>query len=209
MKLAVSPAQLENDRLLWEGVKKSDARAFEALFHTNYPFLYDYGIRLVSDQGMVEDAIQDVFAYIWRKRHQLGKVDSVRSYLLVSMRRKLSQTIEKRNKDTSADEAFIYFCEQDTISLEEQVIRNEQEELRKQTIQKVFNRIPARMREALYLKKLNGLSYKEIAQIMEINPQVARNYVTEAFRRAKKIFLLHNSETSKRREGKGDNSSPK
>ncbi len=189
MKKPKHPDQLEKDRHLWKKLGKSDERAFEVLFRTHYPFLYDYGMRLVSEQEMVEDGIQEVFSYLWDKRRQLSEVQSVRAYLLVSLRRKLSQMIRRQENRELTHENFIYFFEQETTSLEEDLIRNEQQELRKRKIEEVFQQIPGRMRETLYHKKINGLSYKEISKIMDISPQVARNYVTEAFRRVKKIFL--------------------
>ena len=58
----------------------------------------------------------------------------------------------------------------------------------KAALKSAFKQIPERMREALYLKTYQQLTYKEIALIMRVRPQVARNYVSEAFKRLRDIL---------------------
>jgi len=64
---------------------------------------------------------------------------------------------------------------------------NEEIDAEEAALQQALNKIPSRMREALYLKTYQGLSYKEIAVVMKMSSQVARNYVSEAFHRLRVI----------------------
>lgn len=179
--------RLHRDRQLWMSLKMGEEQALEELFHLHYALLYDYGLKLARQEELVRDCIQEIFAYIWEKRTKLAVVESTRSYLLVSLRRQLLKTIAKQQKRQSVDHEFGIDHNEQVFSAEDLTIFSEIEESRKQAFKVIFNKIPTRMREALYLKTYDGLTYKEIAKIMHVKPQVARNYVSEALQRLKEL----------------------
>ncbi len=191
MKIITRQKQASDSRL-WEQMKNGNEHALEILFKRHYPMLYDYGIKLANNQEFVKDSIQEVFAYIWEKRETLSAIDSVPPYLMISMRRKLFDFIKKENRQNDSYQYLEYTFPQSTFSTEELWIINEEEEERKKTLKTALSKIPPRMSEALYLKKFSGLSYKEIASIMNVSPQVARNYVSEAFQRLRSILNSSN-----------------
>ncbi len=165
-----------------------DEQALAALFRLHYPMLYDYGLKLSRQTELVKDSIQEVFAYLWEKRATVSAVDSVRAYLLVALRRHVLKSLEKQQRQKSVlqqalDDSPEYF------SPEEFLIIQETAEAEKQALSRALQEIPPRLREALYLKMYDGLAYREIAVIMNVSPQVARNYVSEAFHRLREIFL--------------------
>ncbi len=183
------PEAGSSDRHLWGRMQAGDPAALESLFKRHYPFLYDYGVKFSQRPEMVKDAIQDIFAYIWERRGQLAEVLSVRAYLMISLRRMLL----KRLKRPLPEEPTIALTrlEQPTggFSPEDLVIYRETTDKERRIIQEGFRKIPQKPREALYLRTYQGLSYAEIAYIMDISPQVARNYVSQAFRRLRKLIL--------------------
>lgn len=176
------------DKRLWEQMKKGDDEALATLFKRYYALLYDYGIKISHRQELVKDCIQDLFAYVWKKRSTLSMADSVPAYLIVSLRRLLLKSIERFDQKETVYQEFSQYQFDNAFSSEDILIRNEEIDAVKKVLQQAINKIPTRMREALYLKTYSELSYKEIAVIMQINSQVARNYVSEAFRRLRVIF---------------------
>ena len=180
--------RLEKERQVWLRLRKGDAKALEILFHNYYSLLYDYGVKLATDEELVKDAIQEVFSYIWEKRENLSVVDSVKAYLLVSLRRLLLNTLGKLRRQRAAHQEFTMDQIADAFSLEDLVIFAEQEASEQKRLRSAFHEIPARMREALYLKTYDGLTYKEIAEIMNVRPQVVGNYLSEALHRLKSML---------------------
>ena len=150
--------------------------------------LYDYGIKFSNQAELVKDSIQEVFAYLWEKRETISKINSVPAYLLVSMRRQLLKVIRQQQRIQDTYHEFNLNNSDNNFTAEDLIIMNEEKAVEKKIVQQAFNKIPPRMREALYLKMYSGLSYKEISLIMHINSQVARNYVSEAFRRLRLIL---------------------
>ncbi|MFQ5640058.1 MAG: RNA polymerase sigma factor [bacterium] len=180
--------RIQKERQVWARLKKGDAQALEFLFRAYYSHLFDYGVKLAREEDLVKDAIQEMFSYIWEKRRNLSEVDSIKAYLLVSLRRLLLNHLDKQRRQKTAHQEFTMEQIADVFSLEDLMIFAEQEASQQKRLRSAFKQIPARMREALYLKTYDNLTYKEIAAIMNVRPQVVRNYLSEAFHRLKAIL---------------------
>ena len=178
----------QKERQVWERLKKGDAQALEFLFRAYYFYLFHYGVKLAGEEELVKDAIQEVFSYIWEKRKNLSAVDSIKAYLLVSLRRLLLIALGKQRRQKKAHQEFTMEQIADVFSLEDLMIFAEQEASEQKRLRGAFKGISARMREALYLKTYDNLTYKEIAEVMNVRPQVVRNYLSEAFHRLKEML---------------------
>lgn len=176
------------DQLLWEQMRSGDEQALADIFKQYYAMLYDYGMKFSNQPELVKDSIQEVFAYLWEKRETISKVNSVPAYLLVSMRRQLLKAVKRQQRIQDTYQEFNLNNSDNNFSVEDLLIMDEEIAAEKKLVKQAFDKIPTRMREALYLKTYSGLSYKEISLIMHINSQVARNYVSEAFRRLRLIL---------------------
>ena len=180
---------MPDDRDHWQQMRAGDEQALAALFRRHYAMLYDYGIKLARQEELVKDGIQEVFAYLWEKRQTVAPAESVRAYLLVSLRRHLLKALAQQHKRQTSQEEFDRQQELEVFSSEDFLILQETGTAERQALQQALQKIPARLREALYLKTFDGLPYRDIAAIMKISPQVARNYVAEAFQRLRSILL--------------------
>jgi len=74
---------------VWRNFRAGDAIALATIFNENYDSLYYYGKKLVRDEDLVKDCVQNLFLKIWTTRHNLMAVKYVRPYLLKSLRRHL------------------------------------------------------------------------------------------------------------------------
>ncbi len=180
--------RIQKERQVWARLKKGDAQALESLFRAYYSYLFDYGVKLAREEELVKDAIQELFLYIWEKRRNLSSVDSIKAYLLVSLRRRLLNTLSKQRRQETAHQEFTVEQVDNVFTLEDLMIFAEQETFEQKRLRSAFKKIPARMREALYLKMNDNLTYKEIAEIMSVRPQVVRNYLSEAYHRLKTLL---------------------
>jgi len=176
------------DPKIWISLKKGNPKALETIFFENYPYLYDYGIKLTNREDQVRDCIQDIFAYLWEKRNKISDVSSIRWYLIVTLRRVLFKSVEKRNKRKKILHEIAIEYNNETASFEDLLIYEEMEVEKSKKLKSAFKKIPERMREVLYLKSYQQLSYKEISEVMKVSPQVARNYASEAYKRLRMIF---------------------
>ena len=78
---------MNNDLDIWRNLKRGDKRALESIYREHASALLKYGRKFVADGQLVEDCLQDLFIDIWQKRQNLSDTDSIKKYLLVSLRR--------------------------------------------------------------------------------------------------------------------------
>src|SRR5690554_63842 len=151
------------DRADWISLIKGDILCFENLFKRHYSSLHQYGYKLTGDASVVDDCLQEMFLYIFEKRHKLGEVKYVRAYLFKSFRRLLLRTMRNRQK-------LVYISLNDSWK----VVPNELEMIETQEIQrkylvKLINELSPREREMIYMRYYNDLSIQEIAEVLSIS----------------------------------------
>lgn len=176
------------DSLLWDSLKTGDKSALEILFKLYFSHLYDYGIKITRQDELVKDCVQDTFFYLWERHQYLSEVKSVKAYLMTCVRRGIFRALKRQNRRRQVFSLFAVENKGNESSFEELLVLKEIEKEQKNSIRSAFRVLPERMREALYLKNNQELSYKEISSVMKISPQVARNYVSEAYKKLRNIL---------------------
>lgn len=169
----------------WQKIVNGDQEAFNALFRKIYPELKVYGMALSNNEPLVQDALQNLFVKLWGRRTQLGHIESIKHYLYRSFRNTLLDLIKEEQKYLGLDQAQLE-TKESFISLASE---DEQSILEAKNISYLLEQLPIKQKEIIYLRFYNHLSFKEIAEIMDLRYQTVRNYSVKAIQ-----FLVHNSE---------------
>lgn len=170
---------------LWERFRGGDHKAFENLLTTHYRMLFQYGSRFSTDPEFIRDNIQDLFLYLWERRAALSSVESVKPYLLVSLRRQM----HRKKKVRVAEEPLTSETETDfqvEFSVEDRFIENEAVGQRAERLKKILSALPARQKEVIYLRFFQDLSRDQISEVMTITPQTVSNLLQLAFKELRK-----------------------
>lgn len=168
-------------------LKTGERYALEELFRRYHKDLFRYAIKFCRDRHMAEDHIQSLFLKLWDRRARLGEVKAVKTYLWTALRRSLLTALEKQQRGHQKvkeqdEEKFFY------LSVEEFVIKEEQKEIQKRELEKAIGTLSPRQREVVYLRFYEGMGYQEIEEIMDINYQVARNYLHKGLQRLRETL---------------------
>jgi RNA polymerase sigma factor (sigma-70 family) len=179
-----------DDNTLWNNLKNGDEKSFSLLFERYYGDLVNYGNSLSPFAEKVQDCVQDVFTDIWVYRNGLQSAVVVKAYLLSSVRKRIARLHERDHifrKSTSTDSiAFLLeFAVDHELSDDDYATKEKVSHLNK-----LLNDLPARQKEALYLRYHQGLSVEQIAEMLDVNYQSASN-------------LLHRGLLTLRKEWKG------
>ncbi|MFO8232461.1 MAG: sigma-70 family RNA polymerase sigma factor [Longimonas sp.] len=153
---------------------------FEQLFRRTYPHLRSYGHRLTTRTALVEDAIQEVFMALWRSDTSVDDLEHPRSYLLAALRRQLIRQLQTERKRNEQETERAHPPPAFTVAHEDLLVAHERRTERQEKVEQALNTLSERRREALYLRFKHGLTHREIAEVMDIAYQTARNYVSEA-----------------------------
>ena len=66
-----------------------DDKAYAELYDMYVQMLYNYGLKLTSDQELLKDCIHDVFVKVYAKRHEKNAIKNFCSYLIISLKNRL------------------------------------------------------------------------------------------------------------------------
>ncbi|HHP7238285.1 RNA polymerase sigma factor [Longibacter sp.] len=152
----------------------------ESLFREHYPHLRGYGRRLTDDMQLVEDAIQDVFLALCQRSSDAAALRNPRSYLLTSLRRRILDRLEAADRRRSRNEHYVVDEPTFAVSPADVDAAHDVVAHRRDALADALDTLSDRRREALYLRFYHGLRYREVADVMDIRSQSARNYVSEA-----------------------------
>ena len=177
-----------SETLLWSQLRQGRKAALEALYRAYAPVLLQYGGKFSADRQWVEDCLQDLFVGLWQAREQLGEVSSVKSYLLVAMRRRVIRQLGRQQKRETSEEPEEHQFDCD-LAIDEQIAAREFSHEQHLKLQEALRQLSARQKEAIYLKYQLGMDYENIGQAMDINYQSVRNLVHSAVSRLKKLLI--------------------
>jgi len=170
---------------LWNLLKEGNDVAFEKIFKLYYPSLLNYGLRFNKDEEEIKDCIQILFLTIWERKQFLGSLESIRNYLLASLRRlilKRKKTtplfvgLESGDADSESDESSFHI----ELSVEVKMIQDQTLRENIAFLQNAIQNLPDRQKEALYLKFYNNQSFADIAAVMDISTRAVYKLIYKA-----------------------------
>jgi RNA polymerase sigma factor (sigma-70 family) len=172
----------------WEQFKHGDERALTIIFLDHYDALFHYGVKLVADEEMVKDCIQNLFHKLWSRRQRLGEVKVIKPYLFKALRRHIS---DERNLLQKKRRLWVGYEQDFNVTFSHEDFLISQQISREQGSQLIhaLNLLSKRQREAIYLKFFDGLDYEKISDIMSLNPQSVRNLIYQAIKILKNNFI--------------------
>lgn len=176
------------DIRLWKRLLKDDREALSEMFQKYYRPLLNYGLKLISQEELVKDSIQELFYSIWERRGNLSEIEYVRSYLYISFRRTIYRQIEIKQKRDKRDQSYSEEFFGDVVNKEKLLIMKEFKQEQKKELKKAVETLSSREKEVIFLKFYSGLSNAEIAQVLGINRQSVYNYIYRAIQALKKFL---------------------
>lgn len=168
-------SEVIHDEVLMQHLQKGDSNSLAELYNRHVKVLYNYAYRLSGSKAQAQDAVQDTFVEIWNRRQTLGQVRNTKAYLLSCTRRQLA--LLARETSVFHADLSLHVPREDTI--EDFIITEENFQQSIFYLQSSLQRLPKREYECLHLRFFEDLSYEEVAEIMNITTQSARNTVAK------------------------------
>ena len=156
----------------------TDKKTYENLFQTLYQPLCRYAYSILNDTFESEDAVQRVFYELWDKRFDLNINSSVKSYLY----RAVHNTCLNRIKQLKTQAEHNQQIAKNEESVHDEVYENIIGQELDQKIRQAIDELPPKCKEVFELSRFQMLSYKEIAQELDISPNTVENQIAKALK---------------------------
>jgi RNA polymerase sigma factor (sigma-70 family) len=164
---------------------KNSRDSLSVLYQEQVDALYSYGCKFTADRGLVKDCIHDVFVKLYEKE-DISAIRNLKFYLLRSFKNRLLDELSRVQPENIDEATFSYLHE---VSDESRLLEiNETEQLLKDYVEKIFENLTGRQKEAIYLYYIEELTYEEICEMLGMNYQSVRNLIHRALIRLREKF---------------------
>ncbi|WP_370408761.1 sigma-70 family RNA polymerase sigma factor [Tenacibaculum dicentrarchi] len=155
---------------------------FSALFDTHYEKLYNYTIKIVKDESISNDLLQDTFIKLWENIDSM-KINprSIESFLIITLKNKIIDYFRKES--VKKKHLNLYVLNKD---IEEEI--NNEWDLQKK-IEEVYTLLPQKTTDIFKLSRDKGHTYSEIASIKNISIKTVEAHISKALQVFKKELV--------------------
>ncbi|MCS6763072.1 MAG: RNA polymerase sigma factor RpoE [Candidatus Protistobacter heckmanni] len=178
-------SEREADQILVERVQKGDKRAFELLVSKYQRKIFRLISRLIRDPVEVDDIAQDAFIKAYRALPQFRGESAFYTWLyrIAVNTAKNHLANQGRRAESPGDivveeaETFANSENLRDINTPESVLQGKQVA---ETVNKAMQALPEELRAAIFLREIDGLSYEEIAEVMNCPIGTVRSRIFRA-----------------------------
>jgi RNA polymerase sigma factor (sigma-70 family) len=175
------------DGQLVELVAQKDAGALEALYDRYRRASYSLARRILTEETLAQDVVQEVFLSLWRdaRRFDAGR-GTVATYLL-SMTHHRAVDVVRREENLrrwrTSDEG-LEFEPDPKARVEEEVMTTE----RRAEVRAALSVLPPAQREALLLAYFGGYTQREVAALMGVPLGTVKTRMAAGMRKMKEAL---------------------
>lgn len=169
---------------LYNQYKNGNEESFEVLYKKYKNRIQYFVFNIVKDYQKAEDITQDTFMYVLKNK--LREDYSFKYYLYLIAKSRAINYLNSENKKQEIDEK--YFLEEnnkDEQDIIETLIKNENEK----KILEEINMLEYKYKTAIYLVKIEGLSYKQASEILGTSIQNVKNFIHRGKVRLRKNLI--------------------
>ncbi len=170
-------------------IRAGDAAAFEALFHAYHAALCAFGYRYVDSREVAEEIVQEVFLFIWERRATWDVHGSVKNYLFTAVRNAAVSWLRH--------ERVVRRRHAETVDLFTRPMAPADRELTSAellvAVRRAVARLPERCRLIFTLHREQGLTYREIASVLDLSPKTVEVQMGRALKALRKSLAAFRS----------------
>jgi RNA polymerase sigma-70 factor (ECF subfamily) len=176
-----------SDNVLARRAGLGDRQAFEELFARLFPSTLRYATRLLDgDERAAEDAVQDAWVKAWRALPDFEGRSKVRTWLFTIVQREVYER-RRRTRPLAVDDRILEPLARGgeaSVGAARQQHPEQEAEYDDlwRTLALALGELPWTQRAAWTLRELEGLSYAEIARVLDTTPTVVRGQLHRARR---------------------------
>ena len=176
---------------IWQKFREGDKEAFAIFYNRHIDRVYSYGLKLCNDENLVKDAIQEVFLDLYLKREtNKTNPENLRYYLFLAVKRALIKHM-KSGRLFDRNEISDGKVPEFEFGAEYELIEEEKTTERRKLVTKAIDQLPSKQKEAVYLRFNEGMEYKQIANILNINIESVRKQIYRALKTIKNRIDNH------------------
>lgn len=172
-----------DDKELYKRFLNGDSKALDELIERHRKDVIYFIQKYVGDYFLAEDISQEVFVYLLQHKHVYKLEYTFKTYLFTIAKSRAINYL-KRNKKMDFIEDNMENLLSDMRYVEDEIFKNEDTAM----VRKSIKKLKKEYQIAIYLVDLRGLSYKELAVVLDKSMVQVKALIHNARKRLKAIL---------------------
>lgn len=165
-----------DESLLLTQLRDGNSKAFEAIYHRYANNLLYKLMKMVKDQDLAEELLQDLFVKVWERRNQIDPAKAFKAFLFQIARNMVVDHYRKSARRLIMETHLQHTTTELHSNIDDKIATAETKDL----LDQVLEQLPPQRRQAFQLCKIDGLTYDQAAEVMKISPHTVRNHLAQA-----------------------------
>lgn len=163
---------------------QGDDDAFEDVFRYYQPRLFRYTVKYLRSEVRAEDATMEILVKLWQKRNTITGVATFENYLFTIARNYLVNEWRKRIDSLLSLEEVGHQLSNTGPDI---VLHKELDKTYRQSL----SALPEQRRKVFLMHREESLTYKEIAEKLDISPRTVENQMSAALKHLRSSLAQH------------------
>ncbi len=186
----MSNATVVDVKLLLGELKAGSMPAFNSLYLHYSPQLYAHLLKFLKSPELVEEVLQEVFVKVWNLRGEIEPERGFKTFIYTIASNLAINLIKKINRDKVLQAEIWASSISYYLHSEEKLINKEKMEI----IDRAIATLSPKRREILLFCKVEGKSYKEVADMLGISVSTVSNQLVNAVHDIRNFIVKNYSE---------------
>jgi RNA polymerase sigma-70 factor (ECF subfamily) len=152
---------------------RDDKKALDEIYHIFYPRLYVFSKSFLKVDDDINDILQDVFVKIWMHRHNIKNVETFNAYIFTTTKNAIVSYFREKIKFQNFENRVKNHVIMEFTSSADAVEYADM----KEKADYIIEQLPEKRKAIFKLRREEGLSYKEIAEKLEISVKTAEDHM--------------------------------
>ncbi len=152
---------------------------FESVYLKYHKKLFGFALRHLHNEALAEDLVHDAFVKLWHKGYLNCDDKQLQSYLFTIVKNIIVNHYRRRCTEARCLEELSR-RPQESLSTSYGML---------ETIMKAIEKLPPRRKQIFKMSKLQGLTYREIAERLNISSNTVEVQMVEAHKSLRRMIL--------------------
>jgi len=181
--------QADDIKRLTLQLKDGSESAFTALYKMHASKLYANLFYFLKEEDIAKELLQDIFLKVWNQKENIDPEKSFKAFIYKIGHNLIYDHFRRAALDRKLTDTFISKFAEDYTHVEEQLLYKEASHI----LQQAIDGLPSQRKMVFMLCKLEGKSYKEVSEIMNISVSTISDHIVKATKSVKEYVLLNDS----------------
>ena len=166
----------DKEKLLVARLKAGDEQAFTVLYHKYSPSLYLNILKLVKEEEVAVDMLQELFVKIWNLRANIDPERDFRAFLFRITYNQVRDFFRRAARDRQLTDRLVALTTEGYEHIEQLLCQKETAYM----LDRAIDALPMQQRRIFILCRVEGRSYEEVASMLELSIATIGNQLSKA-----------------------------